>query len=107
MSRGRRKNSSAPAAGSATSSSRSLRWRYPASCSISQAASDRDPLLGTAMRSMGCQGLSWGAVWVSCGARAARSVFEYRGGRALEMGVDLVEADAARDHEHLQVVEQL
>ncbi|MFB9070314.1 hypothetical protein ACFFX0_03585 [Citricoccus parietis] len=31
----------------------SLRWRYPASWSMSRAASDRAPLLGTAMRSIG------------------------------------------------------
>src|SRR5579884_1475105 len=75
---------------------------------MAQAASDNDPLLGTAMRSMGGglssleQSRSWDVRSRRWGVRRG---FARRDG--LQVGVDLVEGDAAGEHEHLEVVEQL
>src|SRR5918993_1469471 len=98
MSRGRRKKNSAPFSGSASTSSRlSRRWRYPASRSISVAASESDPLFGTATRSMvGPSGWVQGMTGTAPGCRAP-----------LQMRVDVLGRQPARDHHHLDVVEQL
>src|SRR4051794_26522473 len=87
MSRGRRKKNSTPLAGSARTSSReSARCRYPASRSIALAGSDSDPLLGTATRSTGPTS---------------------RTGEFLQVSVDVIQRQSGRQHQHLDVVEQL
>src|SRR6478735_9018878 len=64
---------------------------YPASLSISAAVSASEPLFGTAIRSMAA-GLS--------GSRTG-------GDARSEMSVDVFEAQPLREHQHLQVVQQL
>src|SRR5690348_1849023 len=95
MSRGRRKKNSIPFGSSRRTSSRvSARWRYPASRSMALADSDREPLLGTATRS----------IW-----RGSFGRFDVDGAglRSSQMLVDVAEPEATGHHHHLHVVQQL
>src|SRR5690606_37464301 len=112
MSRGRRKKNSTSLSGSASTSSReSRRWRYPASRSISTAGSDRDPLLGTAIRSMtgpSLQGIRGdrGRDEQERAALAAGRTSRTGAGRS-QMLVHVLQAQTLRQHEDLQVVQEL
>src|SRR5690606_9767115 len=108
MSLGRRKKNSAPLSGSSRTRSReSLRWRYPASRSMAMAGSDNWPLLGTAMRSRSVMGCFLGSRIPAWDVGTGRSRVRDDAGTDLEMPVDVFQTEAARQHQNLDVVEEL
>src|SRR5690606_3343205 len=95
--------------GSMTVRSReSVRRRYPASCRISAADSDSEPLLGTATRSMGKDpfGKSRTGRRKST-ARTARAPRRGNAHRPSQMLVDVLELQSPPHHQHLHPIQQL
>src|SRR5690625_1753264 len=90
-----------------------LRWRYPASRSISTAGSESWPLLGTAILSISGMSVRFlGSVLRCSGRHSGRCPRHPRragpgGDTGLKMLVDVLETQATGQHQNLEVVEEL